>query len=446
MASKKPYLTKELQTTTYAYVGRVIFALPNIFQSDPSTNVIYKIGGGVPINPIFSSGLTINSGFTYTNGTEQSGYTLFTDGTGYAYWDSGPTQGVTGITATDGLSSQTTSNVTTIINIDKGSSQNIFKSILVDNTVQFSANSNSDSLNFSGINLTITSAGTNTLVFSAGTGGGGSGGTTDFSAVSINSVTQFTSLSDKTINFSGINVSITSAATNTLVFSAGTGGSLIGDYLPLSGGTVTGDTIFTSGLTATTISATTYDNLPVSAITAGSNIVVSNTNGNVTISQNNAGTNVLWKDVTLYTSNVAANTILASKLIPANTFEVGDFYEYTINFSGNTPNGTAVTRRVYINTSASLVGAQQLAIFANSVGTNQYTALYRHGFVISTGTTGSFNSFGQATAISSILFNNSATQIFTINTTIDQYFIVATQVASTSYIDGFRGINLRITR
>jgi hypothetical protein len=178
MASKKPYLTKELQTTTYVYVERVRFALPNIFQSDPSTNVIYKIGGGVPINPIFSSGLTINSGFTYTNGTEQSGYTLFTDGTGYAYWDLGPTQGVTGITATDGLSSQTTSNVTTIINIDKGSSQNVFKSILVNNTVQFSANSNYDSLNFSGINLTITSAATNTLVFSAGTGGGGGGGGT----------------------------------------------------------------------------------------------------------------------------------------------------------------------------------------------------------------------------------------------------------------------------
>ena len=34
-------------------------------------------------------------------------------------------------------------------------------------------------------------------------------------------------------------------------------------FLPLSGGTVTGDTIFQSGLTATTISATTYYNLPI---------------------------------------------------------------------------------------------------------------------------------------------------------------------------------------
>ena len=35
-----------------------------------------------------------------------------------------------------------------------------------------------------------------------------------------------------------------------------------GDFLPLSGGTVTGGTQFTAGLTANTISATTYQNLP----------------------------------------------------------------------------------------------------------------------------------------------------------------------------------------
>jgi hypothetical protein len=229
--------------------------IPHAFYADAKTRQVSSIDGYGPVNPIFPSGLTINSGFTYTNGTEQSGYTLFTDGTGYAYWDLGPTQGVTGITATDGLSSQTTSNVTTIINIDKGSSQNIFKNILVDSTIQFSANSNSDSLNFSGINLTITSAGTNTLVFSAGTGGGGGSGTTDFSAVSINSVTQFTSSSDKTINFSGINISITSAATNTLVFSAGTGGS---GGTTVTGGTYSAGTLTLDNSTGGTVSVTGF--------------------------------------------------------------------------------------------------------------------------------------------------------------------------------------------
>jgi len=65
-----------------------------VLQSDLSTGVVYRIGGSVPVNPIFSSGLTVNSGFTYSNGTEQSGYALLTDGTGYAYW--GPVSGTSG--------------------------------------------------------------------------------------------------------------------------------------------------------------------------------------------------------------------------------------------------------------------------------------------------------------------------------------------------------------
>lgn len=48
--------------------------------------------------------------------------------------------------------------------------------------------------------------------------------------------------------------------------------STTGTYLPLSGGTVTGGTIFQSGLTATTISAATYSNLPVTLYTGNGSI------------------------------------------------------------------------------------------------------------------------------------------------------------------------------
>ena len=79
-----------------------------VLQSDLSTGVVYRIGGSIPINPIFQSGLTINDSFTYSNGTEQNGYVLLTDGTGYAYW--GP---VSGSSSSSGLTYFVTSTTPT---------------------------------------------------------------------------------------------------------------------------------------------------------------------------------------------------------------------------------------------------------------------------------------------------------------------------------------------
>jgi hypothetical protein len=86
---------------------------------------------------------------------------------------------VSSLSTSDGISGNSTTGAVSIVNTDKGSSQNIFKNIQINSTPQFSAGSNNDNLNFSGINITITSAATNTLVFSAGTGGGGGGGVTE---------------------------------------------------------------------------------------------------------------------------------------------------------------------------------------------------------------------------------------------------------------------------
>ena len=65
-----------------------------VLQSDLVTGVVYRIGGAVPVNPIFLSGLTINSGFTYSNGTEQNGYVLTCDPFGNAKW--APVSGTSG--------------------------------------------------------------------------------------------------------------------------------------------------------------------------------------------------------------------------------------------------------------------------------------------------------------------------------------------------------------
>jgi len=68
----------------------------------------------------------------------------------------------------------------------------------------------------------------------------------------------------------------------TITGSTGTSGA----YLPLSGGTVYGDTTFTSGLTANTISATTYQNLPTDVYVTGGTY----TNGEITFFNNTGGT------------------------------------------------------------------------------------------------------------------------------------------------------------
>jgi len=90
-----------------------------VLQSDLSTGVVYRIGGTIPVNPIFQSGLTVNSGFTYSNGTEQNGYALLTDGTGYAYWGpvsaATPSSGVTSITVGNGLSANSSTGAVTIV-------------------------------------------------------------------------------------------------------------------------------------------------------------------------------------------------------------------------------------------------------------------------------------------------------------------------------------------
>jgi len=132
-----------------------------------------------------------------------------------------------------------------------------------------------------------------------------------FGKIEINTIEQFTAggLKDK-LNFSGINISITSALdpANTLVFSAGTGGggavSSVTAGSGLSGNSTTGAITLINtqvqgitGITAGTgISATTTDNVTtitntgVTQITAGSNISINQSTGNVTISSTGGGT------------------------------------------------------------------------------------------------------------------------------------------------------------
>lgn len=57
-----------------------------VIQVDPITREVLRIGGSVPTNPIFSSGVTVNGSFKYSNGTEAPGYILISDAFGNATW------------------------------------------------------------------------------------------------------------------------------------------------------------------------------------------------------------------------------------------------------------------------------------------------------------------------------------------------------------------------
>lgn len=73
-----------------------------VIQVDPITRQVLRIGGSIPNNPIFVSGLTVENSLKYTNGSEFAGYFLKCDAQGNATWApvnvSGNTYALTGVT------------------------------------------------------------------------------------------------------------------------------------------------------------------------------------------------------------------------------------------------------------------------------------------------------------------------------------------------------------
>jgi hypothetical protein len=329
-----------------------------VLQSDLSTGVVYRIGGGIPVNPTFLSGITINSTFTFADGSQQNGYVLTSDASGNASWKpvSGttPSSGVTSITVGNGLSANSSTGAVTIVFTGSTGISGEYLP-LSGGTVT------GDTIFQSGLTATTISA-------------------TTYYNLPINPdsfVTGF-SLNNNIITLSQNRVDLYSAFTISL--SAYTGSSITtGAYLPLSGGTVTGDTIFQSGLTATTVSATTYYNLPVSAVTSGAGISASTTNGSVTIintapdqtvtitggtnieilgSYPNFGVNYTGQTSfpylalsggtvtgdTIFNSGLTATTISAATYLNVNAVTGGSYSNGTITLSGTgNVNGNTIT-------------------------------------------------------------------------------------------------------
>lgn len=133
-------------------------------------------------------------------------------------------------------------------------------------------------------------------------------------------------------------------------------------FLPLSGGSVTGSTTFTNGLTANTISATTYQNLPKDIFVTGGTY----SNGSTTFTNNTGGTFTITgfstttpftggtvSGATTFTNGLTANTISATTYqnlpIDPDTFTTGYTYNentFTIKQNNGQPDLTATINSV----------------------------------------------------------------------------------------------------
>jgi hypothetical protein len=87
-----------------------------ILQADTSTGYVFRVGGDVPVNPIFSSGLTVFSAFTFVDGNQQNGYVLTSDTNGNSRWAAVSGASVSSVTASTGLSGNSTTGAITLIN------------------------------------------------------------------------------------------------------------------------------------------------------------------------------------------------------------------------------------------------------------------------------------------------------------------------------------------
>jgi hypothetical protein len=219
---------------------------------------------------------------------------------------------------------------------------NISSSISGTSTVVLNLDNN---INLNGVTATTISATTyQNLPSSTFTGGTVNGSTNFTNGLSANTISATTY---QNLPISGLtegnNINISGSNSNYTISVTGLTQGLSGDYLPLSGGTVTGNTVFTSGLTANTISATTYQNLPDNV--TGNYLPLSGgtVSGNTTITANltvsgNSGIN--W-----FNSNTSSDLVRITQTGNGNAFVVEDSTNpdstpFIINSSGNTSIGS----------------------------------------------------------------------------------------------------------
>jgi hypothetical protein len=134
-------------------------------------------------------------------------------------------------------------------------------------------------------------------------------------------------------------------------------------------------------------------------------------------------------------TGTTSNTLSYSNLISANTMQVGDFFQFTVNINrvGGIASGTA---RVYFNTSPSLIGATQIMNYfiSPSFPTIFFTEIVP--IKTATETDININNAGNVTRDSTSTGVYPSTNI---DWTVDQYFIISFQpsnVGDSFFVNG----------
>ena len=214
-------------------------------------------------------------------------------------------------------------------------------------------------------------------------------------------------------SFSGQNINIIDSGSK-LTFS----GISVNDVPPFTGGTVSGTTVFTNGLTANTISATTYQNLPTDisvtggTYSAGTATFTNNTGGTFTVTGfTNPFTGGTISGATVFTNGLSANTVSATTYqnLPTDVFTTGGTYSNgSATFTNNTGGTFTVTGFTNPFTGGTVSGATSFTngLSANTISATTYQNLPTD--VFTTGGTYSNNTFtytNNTGGTFSVLFN-----------------------------------------